>query len=405
MNGKTLATEPIATDRCSSGVPTSFTTTSTGWSWKCEGSSGASIATCSATKLVAATTPAALNGTCSSINGKTSDVMLSGNLCATGNQTTVVETASGWGWKCEGLNGGSGEYCIVNRYVAQSNPTVNVNTGTSVSGGVNTGSQTSSSNNTATNNSNTNTSTISKTAQPDNSNNAGNVATEKISSTQVIQESATLPNQENLDDSIKALDAQQPVSSQNAPSPMIAIEKSQVITPSTIIEAKNLQQDNNPKLSGVVDKALIIENVKLNKQENGINNVHLSGKAQPNALVTIYIFSNDPVVITVKADANGDWNYELDKELADGQHEAYVAVADSAGKVISKSEPIAFVKTAQAATVIPVSRLTANQSPIQQSSQQYILIAIMIMSVCLAIALALIGFLNHQRNLNEGINQ
>jgi len=182
------------------------------------------------------------------------------------------------------------------------------------------------------------------------------------------------------------------------------MEKSQVITASVVIEAENLVQGNNPRITGAVSAALKIENVALDKKENGAGWVVLAGKSEPGELVTIYIFSDNPIVVVIKADANGNWNYELDKELADGQHEAYAAMADDTGKIISKSEPIAFVKTAQSATKIPTAELIGNQSPLKKSTQQYILMALATMLVCLVIDLAAIGFLSHKIKANERSN-
>lgn len=179
---------------------------------------------------------------------------------------------------------------------------------------------------------------------------------------------------------------------------------SQIIAEPIVIAAKNLSKENNPKLSGVVSSSLRIEKVLLTNKQNGNKVLALSGKSEANAIVVIYIFSNDPVVISIKADANGAWSYELDKELADGQHEAFVTVADDSGKIVSKSEPIAFVKTAEAASVIPLSAFNDNQSPIENSAQQFVLMAIIAMSICLVIALVLIGYLTHKRNLNEASN-
>jgi len=73
----------------------------------------------------------------------------------------------------------------------------------------------------------------------------------------------------------------------------------------------------------------------------------ISGKALPNSFVTLYIFST-PVVITVKTDADGNWNYIFDKTLEDGDHEVYVGITDNEGKIVAKSNPISFVKTAEA---------------------------------------------------------
>lgn len=41
----------------------------------------------------------------------------------------------------------------------------------------------------------------------------------------------------------------------------------------------------------------------------------------------------------------------MDKELENGKHEVYVAMTESAGKILVKSDPIPFVKTAQAVTL------------------------------------------------------
>lgn len=84
--------------------------------------------------------------------------------------------------------------------------------------------------------------------------------------------------------------------------------------------------------------------------ENKSSRVALSGTALPNSFVTLYIFST-PVVVTVKTDSDGKWKYTMDKELSDGKHEVYVAMTESAGKIIVKSDPISFVKTAQAVTL------------------------------------------------------
>jgi hypothetical protein len=73
----------------------------------------------------------------------------------------------------------------------------------------------------------------------------------------------------------------------------------------------------------------------------------ISGKAPANSFVTLYIFST-PIIITIKTDADGGWNYHFDKELENGTHEVYVGVTDNAGKIVAKSAPFTFIKTAEA---------------------------------------------------------
>lgn len=77
-----------------------------------------------------------------------------------------------------------------------------------------------------------------------------------------------------------------------------------------------------------------------------------SGKAEPDEVVTLYVYSDLPLVVTVKTDENGNWEYELSKSLIDGEHEVYVALNDNTGKVVNKSKPINFfVKEARAMSV------------------------------------------------------
>lgn len=78
--------------------------------------------------------------------------------------------------------------------------------------------------------------------------------------------------------------------------------------------------------------------------------VRLAGKALPNSFVTVYVFS-EPIVVVVKADETGAWEYTLDRELPDGTHEAWSAIVDASGRILAKSDPLPFVKVAEAVTV------------------------------------------------------
>jgi hypothetical protein len=77
----------------------------------------------------------------------------------------------------------------------------------------------------------------------------------------------------------------------------------------------------------------------------------IRGKSLPNSYVTLYIFST-PVVVTVRTDQDGSFVYNFEKELADGQHEVYVAVTDNTGAIVARSNPFKFIKEAQAFTPV-----------------------------------------------------
>jgi hypothetical protein len=77
--------------------------------------------------------------------------------------------------------------------------------------------------------------------------------------------------------------------------------------------------------------------------------LRLSGKAAPNTVVTLFIYSYLPVVVTTTTDADGNWTYDFSSKLAEGRHEAYVSVNDDTGKLVAASAPLAFfVRTARA---------------------------------------------------------
>lgn len=106
----------------------------------------------------------------------------------------------------------------------------------------------------------------------------------------------------------------------------------------------------SPKEAGMVREDLLAID-SIHTVEQGTDTVEpkalISGRALPNSFVTLYIFST-PVVITVKTDAGGNWNYIFDKTLENGSHEMYVGITDNEGRIVAKSNPISFVKTAEA---------------------------------------------------------
>lgn len=79
--------------------------------------------------------------------------------------------------------------------------------------------------------------------------------------------------------------------------------------------------------------------------------IRLSGVAAPNSVVTIFVYSYLPVVVTTTTDENGNWTYDFGSKLAEGRHEAYVSINDDTGKLVAASSPLAFfVREAQAVT-------------------------------------------------------
>lgn len=114
----------------------------------------------------------------------------------------------------------------------------------------------------------------------------------------------------------------------------------------------------------------------------------LVGKALPNSFVTLYVYST-PVIVTVKTDADGTWKYTLNKELADGSHTVSVATVDTSGKILAKSTPIPFTKTAQAATLDGVDFGAESEDPSLFSSRSLY----MLLFVCFGIIFLTLGIM------------
>lgn len=157
----------------------------------------------------------------------------------------------------------------------------------------------------------------------------------------------------------------------------------------------------DPKITGETKNDIYAVNtVVLAEKETGNKKLLLTGKGLPNSFVTIYVYS-DPIVLTVKTDSDGNWTYELDKDLENGNHQVYVAVTDNTGKITAKSEPLAFVKTAEAATIIPSVSAAKQESiaPVSQNrSQRDIFFLVAIIIGALGVALSVIGFIKHRQN-------
>jgi hypothetical protein len=106
-----------------------------------------------------------------------------------------------------------------------------------------------------------------------------------------------------------------------------------------------------PKSSSVaVDNNLKATQVASLSDQKG--KLRFSGTAKPGQLVTLYLYSQMPLVMSVQADNNGNWVYQLDKPLVDGKHEIYVAINNDEGRIVSNSNPLSFfVKEAKAVTM------------------------------------------------------
>lgn len=132
----------------------------------------------------------------------------------------------------------------------------------------------------------------------------------------------------------------------------------------SILENRMLEQ---PKGSGEEKENFTVDKVENAAAETGNpdgNGYMVSGRAEPNSVATLYIYSDIPIVATVTTDEYGNWEYRFDEPLSNGDHEIYVTLNDNTGKVVEKSKPFSFpVQEAKAAAPADLANISQNASP------------------------------------------
>ncbi len=105
------------------------------------------------------------------------------------------------------------------------------------------------------------------------------------------------------------------------------------------------QDPRDENLDVKITEILSVTDVMLDESRE---NLIMKGRALPNSVVTLFVFST-PIVVKVQTDGRGEWTYTFDKELENGEHLVYVATVDNSGRILAQSNPISFVRTAEAA--------------------------------------------------------
>ena len=102
----------------------------------------------------------------------------------------------------------------------------------------------------------------------------------------------------------------------------------------------------------------------VNISPENTNGLMLSGIGPAYSVITLYIYSDIPLIATAQVDEYGRWQYALTDGVVDGEHQVYVAINDNTGRVEKKSvAKIFFVNEARAATVNEYIDLTLVSEP------------------------------------------
>lgn len=115
----------------------------------------------------------------------------------------------------------------------------------------------------------------------------------------------------------------------------------------------------------------VSNDVAVNKTENVTagSTVKLSfkGKAKPNSVVLLYVYS-EPLVLSTTADSNGDWSYALEDPLQPGNHEAY-AVVDKGDGTYQRSSVFDFAIAKASASAANPNGYSLKLSSIQATAK------------------------------------
>jgi len=163
-----------------------------------------------------------------------------------------------------------------------------------------------------------------------------------------------------------------------------------------------------PRSSGETDPGLSVDHAAAGAAA-GAPGLRLSGRAAPGQTVSIFIYSYLPIVLTTTAGADGNWTYDLDSNVTDGEHEAYVVVTEETGKIKSKSSPLSFfVAEAKAVTAdefygSSAAAVTTAEAPMSRMIYWYAGGALILVIFALVIG-ALIFFKPRRRDAGSGGN-
>lgn len=187
-----------------------------------------------------------------------------------------------------------------------------------------------------------------------------------------------------------------PVSTDPAPPAIVIVP---TIPNSTTNQVTELTKIDDPRSTSVAPSPRLridaVTNLTVEGQPDAA--LKLTGIGPPNAVVTIFIYS-DPIIVTTRTDANGNWSYTLDRGLSDGSHEVYVTVTDETGKIQETSNPLGFfVAEARAVTE---DQFRVHQDALQSGGDSYLSFYVIIAG--LLVALTVVIFLLIRLNRRHG---
>lgn len=145
-----------------------------------------------------------------------------------------------------------------------------------------------------------------------------------------------------------------------------------------------------------ITEAIVIESVQVVELPDRTLGIKVSGRAEPNTFVTLYFFST-PLIVLAKADAQGRWEYTLDRPLDEGQHAVFASVTNNVGQIQQGSEPFSFVK--RGSQVVRLFELAdqTQLSAVQNLQRSFAVLVAALIIFGLSLAFFIIGILARKK--------
>ncbi len=179
------------------------------------------------------------------------------------------------------------------------------------------------------------------------------------------------------------------------------------INPLSESQEKMAYEDPRVDSTVHISSTYTVQKVQLIK-EGESSQLLFEGVALPNSYIALFIYST-PIVAMVKTDSDGSWTYELNQEIENGEHQMYVATVDNSGKLLAKSNPVLFTKSAEAATIGIAGSLEQSVNAQTFLKDNFILITLAILIAVVILTMMFVG--NHKDvrsaviNLRNEVNQ
>jgi hypothetical protein len=165
------------------------------------------------------------------------------------------------------------------------------------------------------------------------------------------------------------------------------------------VESPKVRGSEEPELFAVHTVELVEgETTKVAAAETS-GMLRVRGTAQPLSFVTLYVYST-PVVITVRADAAGRFEYTFEESFEDGSHELYVASVNNSGKILAKSSPVPFVKMAEAVSFTPPP---TSADPVERARHNGLAILLSLLLVVAVGSLLALGLMKGRHHEAEAV--